>query len=403
MRDNVVARAGKHYRLVQQSGKAKLDVRFADGSRKSATLPFSWEPASARDIEDSVVAIAGEVAKGRTLKESIALTVNPSGPSRAEAPSSQLILQAWSAWGAYKVQSKTIKAATWNGSYKLTQKHLESAASAPTVDRLLHQLVEGWDPGSRVRQIAVQRVTEMLRWATDEANGPMLDPQIWQAPPKGGLERWTGKTTKPPKRAVDLTDVEIQKLINCLPVAYANHPMHKRAAERWQFAFQLMAAYGLRPDEIHHLEVRDSNGKDVLWCSYSKRSGGGASEGGRLWSMPPEWEEEWDLVQRIKAGESLPEAAVAKTGDQAGKYLKRQEVWQPMADRGCTPYSFRHAYSRRCHHEFEMSVPDVATMMRHSVDVHTRSYSHYFTEKMIDLSIERSIKRRALTESARTV
>ena len=33
---------------------------------------------------------------------------------------------------------------------------------------------------------------------------------------------------------------------------------------RWRFGFQLMASYGLRPEELHHLQFRDGR----LWCTY---------------------------------------------------------------------------------------------------------------------------------------
>jgi integrase len=35
---------------------------------------------------------------------------------------------------------------------------------------------------------------------------------------------------------------------------------------RWRFAFQLMAAYGLRPEELQHLQIRQGR----LWCMYEK-------------------------------------------------------------------------------------------------------------------------------------
>ena len=40
--------------------------------------------------------------------------------------------------------------------------------------------------------------------------------------------------------------------------------------KKWQFAFQLLATYGLRPEELRHLVVKDGE----LWTMYEKSMGG---------------------------------------------------------------------------------------------------------------------------------
>ena len=37
-------KVGSSYRISQQSGKCKLDVRYKDNSRSYATLPIDWLP-----------------------------------------------------------------------------------------------------------------------------------------------------------------------------------------------------------------------------------------------------------------------------------------------------------------------------------------------------------------------
>ena len=44
-----------------------------------------------------------------------------------------------------------------------------------------------------------------------------------------------------------LTDLQIIRLLESFP--------DDEAGNKWKFAFQLMAAYGLRPIEIKHLQV----------------------------------------------------------------------------------------------------------------------------------------------------
>ena len=100
--------------------------------------------------------------------------------------------------------------------------------------------------------------------------------------------------------AVPLQDEEIISFLESLPVE-SKHPRDKEAAKRWKFAFQLMAAFGLRPIEIKHLQV--DNGE--LWCNYIKRSGAGQTKRRRLRCLN-EWATEWDLINRVASDEALP-------------------------------------------------------------------------------------------------
>ena len=94
MRDNIKHREGAAYRVVQQSGKAKLDVRFAGGIRKSGKLPIGWDQEHSREIEDAAVAIAGHVQNGRTMKEAIAVLGPTQLPRRVDASTATLVMQA---------------------------------------------------------------------------------------------------------------------------------------------------------------------------------------------------------------------------------------------------------------------------------------------------------------------
>ena len=60
---------GSAYRVGEQRGKTKLDVRFQNGTRQYATLDIAWLPANSRKIQDSVEKIAGLVTGGRNVKE----------------------------------------------------------------------------------------------------------------------------------------------------------------------------------------------------------------------------------------------------------------------------------------------------------------------------------------------
>jgi hypothetical protein len=65
-------------------------------------------------------------------------------------------------------------------------------------------------------------------------------------------------------------DVDVDRSIVDLqgPEARAAQTEMKRAIPdaRWRFAFQLMAAYRLRPEELQHLQIRQGR----LWCMDEK-------------------------------------------------------------------------------------------------------------------------------------
>jgi len=58
--------------------------------------------------------------------------------------------------------------------------------------------------------------------------------------------------------------------------------------QRWADAVRLAAELGLRPIELLHLSVRQdpATGERYWWCSYRKRSGGGATQPRRLEPLP---------------------------------------------------------------------------------------------------------------------
>ncbi|WP_193815604.1 hypothetical protein [Cyanobium sp. LEGE 06143] len=365
-------------------GKAKLFCRFADGSRQSVVLPFAWVPAQAREIQAAVEAIAGQVAAGASLAEATAPFTGRAAalPAPAAPPEEPDLLRLWRRFGEEKVRSGRIKPTTWEKDYGQTGRVLPQVVEqASNAKELLSQLGEKWPAGSRRRQIAVQHVAAMLRWACDEE----LLPQDRWSPPSS-LRRFVGEALLKNVAAIPLTDEQILGLLQGLPADLAG--------QRWGFALRLIAAYGLRPVELLHLQLR-ADGK--LWCNYQKRSGGGTTAPRSLRALHPEWETEWELRERLAAGESLPPFG-GGVADAARRYLVRQEAWKPLAQRGCTPYGFRHGYALRAHQAYGLSPRVAAALMGHSVDTHQRVYGTWTDEGTIDAAIETGLKYRSLTD-----
>lgn len=381
LRANLMASVGRAWSVSPMRGKAKLFVRFGDGSRRSVVLPHEWVPAQAREIQAAVEKIAEQVAAGASLAEAAAPYTGSQKAPPAQPAETPDLLQVWSRFGEDKVRSGRIKPITWAKDYGQTGHRLAQVVEgASSAKQLLTKLGEKWPAGARRRQIAVQHVAAMLRWACDE---DLLPADRWTPP--SSLRRFVGEGLPSSEATVPLTDDQILGLLEGLPA--------DAAGQRWGYAFRLIAAYGLRPVELLHLQLRPDG---QLWCTYQKRSGGGTTKPRPLRALHPEWEEAWELPQRLAAGNALPPFG-GGVADAARRYLVRQEVWQPLAKSGCTPYGFRHGYALRAHQAYGLSPRVAAALMGHSVDTHQRVYGTWTDQDTIDAAIERGLKYRGLT------
>lgn len=364
-------------------GKAKVFCRFSDGSRRSVVLPFAWVPAQAREIQAAVEQLAIQVVAGASLQEAAAVFTGGRDPVPVPepAPNGVALLEVWERFGQDKVRSGSIKATTWAKDYGQTGKRLAQVVEgAGNVKELLVKLGETWPAGSRRRQIAVQHVAAMLRWACDEE----LVPANRWLPPLS-LKRFVGEGLPSSDVSVPLTDDQILGLLQGLPA--------DAAGQRWRYALRLIAAYGLRPVEVLHLQLRSDW---QIWCTYQKRSGGGTTKPRQLRALHPEWEQEWELLQRLAAGESLPPFG-GGVADAARRYLVRHEAWRPLAQVGCTAYGFRHGYALRAHQSYNLSPRVAAALMGHSVETHQRVYGSWTDKDTIDSALERGLRYRQLT------
>ena len=122
---------------------------------------------------------------------------------------------------------------------------------------------------------------------------------------------------------------------------------------RWRFAFQLMAAYGLRPEELQHLQIRQGR----LWCMYEKVASRGKTRPRVLRPLPCDdwsdgWSDGWRLEERFPTQE-LPPMQPGLGGGYVGHYLMNRPLWKELRreyeSKGekLVPYSCRHGYAHR--------------------------------------------------------
>ena len=356
-------------------GRVRLEVRPKGQPMQSVALPFDWGPTSTGDVVTRVRNIYKLVGEGHSL-------ISAAEQAAGRAPLAQ---HDWPrAAASFKVQKlqhgTTIKPETWEHAYapvvSMAVDLLTGCGAPASPADLIDACIRDWKPGSRMRQIRAQSLAQFLRHAVDREGMPAL----WQPPVD--LKQHVG--AKAPATAVNqggdpFTDQQIISLLAGLP--------GDAAGQRWADAIRLLAELGQRPGEQLDLQVKTDpiTSSPYWWCSYQKRSGGGATEPRRVEPMPlvdaDGMPQQWNLLLRWQAGliELPPLTSGNGAGDGMRTYLNRQPGWRALrgelAAKGenAVPYSFRHSYSLRCH-RLGIDAGSAAASMGHSLEVHLRSY-----------------------------
>jgi integrase len=286
---------------------------------------------------------------------------------------------------ARKLSSGAIKPQTWDSAYKRRMSELLAVLSGktpPTNPReLLEAVTARWadQPGCRGRQMQVQQTAALLRWGVDHE---VLAPE-W-APPLD-LDPFVGRKREAKTITTPLEVKHILELVEAI------------TDPRWRFAFQLLAAYGLRPEELQHLEVRDKR----LWCNYCKNTSRGQTKPRPLRLLPcDDWAEAWKLVERFKT-QPLPPMRPGYGAEDLGLHMRRRQRWQDLrreyeaAGEKLVLYSARHGYAHRAHLICELPPKVAAAAMGHSVETHLAAYSKWCGDDVVDDAFERAAARLA--------
>ena len=264
---------------------------------------------------------------------------------------------------------------TWKTFYLPVLRNCAKAfKDRPPVDgeALAMQCLAQWEQGSRMRQTSRQKLYGFLNWAVQRGH---LKPIYF--PPTTLPE-----TLKPKRIGYPLSDAQILQLLDNLPDGEAHY--------RWRFAIQLCAVYGLRPEELRYLRIKNGTNGAELWTIYQKSMGGtkGAkTEPRRLHPLLVRDSDgsaiDWKLQGRLQVGEPLPPLNREGDGGQAmNQYLRRRNVWMSLREEAVhqgeqlTPYSFRHRYAKQSH-AARLAVAEIAEAMGHTIEVHLKSYARF--------------------------
>ncbi len=357
---------------VQESrGKIRLIV-IEDGKTQTLTLENDWSLKGSTEAIKRISLIYKNFYSdlgNRSLEKST--TVVNKSSSNTEIDFKEIFIE-------FRAFCPSASEETWNKSYvpvlHTAQELLERSKGKPqNGEELLLLSLKKWEQGSRSRQIARRALQKFLDWAVIRGKLPRQ-----YAPVK------IKETLKKKRVGYALTDSQILQLI-----ASEKDP-------RWQFNYQLLAVYGLRPEELRFLVIKDGVRGKELWTTYEKSMGGTKGQKTEPRKLAPLLLKDgkgyinWNLQERLEKGEQT--ASVGKLGkgsDALRTKLIRNPTWNKFkkeADKQkevLVPYAFRHRYAKEAHArsvEMNLTIKDIAFVMGHTVEVHQQNYARFMPE-----------------------
>jgi integrase len=370
-------------------------------------LPIPWQCDQVDQIRDAVVQVyeafqkgiepdacvarmpraAASRAAGGAVGGGVRSWPGHDGRPRASERATGLAPGGWdeliTAFREHKLISGEIKPSTWHRVYRHHMKHVVAAMAGPrppqNAKQLLDALARIWadKPGGRTRQIQIQSTAALLRWGIAERRLG----QEWEPPQD--LSIFVGRSRAAKAITTPLEVQDILAMVQAIPDL------------RWRFAFQLMAAYGLRPEELQHLQIRQGR----LWCLYEKVASRGRTRPRVLRALPcDDWADGWRLAERFPTQE-LPPMQPGLGGGYMGHYLMNRPLWKQLRReyeaRGekLVPYSCRHGYAHRAHVICDLPPKVVAAAMGHSLQTHLAAYSRWCGDDVVDQAFEKAERR----------
>ena len=370
------------WRVSDLRGRTRLTVE-ANGSRHQVLLPFQWSHDQTDAIREAVLAIHAAHSDGIPIEKA----VNAALPSNDQETNGLLGPIDWpelaDRFKARKISSGAIKPETWVNVYqrRITELLATFETKTPPANsrELLETITARWanKPGCRGRQIQVQQTAALLRWGVDQG---ILGTE-W-APPLE-LDPFVGRKREAKAITTPIEVEHILELVEAIPDS------------RWRFAFQLLSAYGLRPEELQHLELRTGR----LWCNYRKSTSRGETKPRPLRMLPcDEWSENWNLIKQFKK-QPLPPMRPGHGAEDLGLYMRRRKRWQELrqmyetAGEKLVLYSARHGYAHRAHLICELPPKVAAAAMGHSLETHLAAYSKWCGDDVIDTAFKQAASR----------
>jgi integrase len=232
------------------------------------------------------------------------------------------------------MRSHKVKEDTWRETWQRTLDRLPKNDSLTEASVLAVVLMT--EPHTRSRELACQRLQKFTDFAKLG-----VDLKSYQG-------EYNERTTEP--RDIPSDDLILQWREN-IP------------AERgWQWVYGMLAAFGIRPHEAFFCEFVDP---------YTVKVTKGKTGSRITRAIHPEWADQWEL-QKIKRP-NVQGKVHRSYGQRVSRQFARYKV--PFV-----PYDLRHAFAIRGSVIKRLPVSVMASMMGHSVAVHTRIYHRWLSD-----------------------
>ena len=354
-RDQIKVSCGPGWKVLNSRGTMRLQVVDVG----SVMLPYEWTLKGSTQALPRIQQIFKRWDGGRVTLTAASQVANTSS-SHQKLDFTQLV-DAFHKFVPYAGEK------TWKENYVPVLRNCrEQFKDRPPVDgeALCMAALAQWEQGTRMRQISRRVLSKFLDWSVQRGH---LKP-IYSPPAR------LPETLKPKRIGYPLRDAQILSLIESIP------------DPRWQFAVQLLAVYGLRPEELRWLRIKDG----ALWCIYEKSMGGIKGQKTEPRRLHPLFVRDvdgtavdWKLQARLQIGEELPPLRTEGKGAQAvTSYLRRRKTWMAMIEEAdhageqLTTYSFRHRYAKESHTK-NLPVANIAEAMGHTMEVHLKNYGRF--------------------------
>ena len=366
-REAVRISTAPNWKVLNHRGRMRLQISGVG----SVMLPYDWSNQGSAHALPRIQQIFKRWDSGRLTLAEAAQSADTSS-SKQQLNFSELI-------ESYRKFVPNAGDKTWKKMYlPVLLKCRDKFKGTPPRDgeALCMACLEQWEQGSRSRQISRQKLYGFLTWAVQRGH---LKP-IYSPPAT------LPEVLKSKRVGYAISDAEILKLLEGTP------------DPRWQFAIQLCAVYGLRPEELRWLRIKKGAKGSELWTIYQKSMGGRKGDKTEPRRLLPLLVRDldgssidWKLQARLEISEELPPLQSDGDGAQAlNNYLRRREVWRSLkaealnSGEQLTTYSFRHRYAKASH-AANLPVANIAEAMGHTIEVHLGSYARFKPDATADL------------------
>ena len=272
------------------------------------------------------------------------------------------------------VVGERISPRTWERTYAPYLLRLEQVAGQQAWQEdaaLLSDTLRHWEPNSRARQMAHDRMRALWKLAG------------WQWPEPIAAMRGNGKAAANPAGVVGFHDGEIDELRERI--------IRSRLSPADLVAWDCLAVFGLRPAELIGLELQQQGRALAAVVSHEKRNSKGKVGARTVPAVPPAgWPADCHgLLSRWQShGLPSPVVSAPSPGEVMAKQLARlhrQKTAQGSMRPELTPYGLRHAFALRLGVDLGLSVREAAELMGHSPAVHLSTYGRQLDRpKLLD-------------------